>query len=163
MSPTENVTGKRILAALIDMVILAFTFAVVVVIFHQEETVKHDHYAITTYKIDFTGWPFVLYLAGVLAYYVGTEATMFATPGKLALDLRIASADSSPLSFGRIVLRNVLRIVDGLPFLYLVGIITIAASKRDQRVGDMAAQTIVIRACAETSSDAIGSSPDVPG
>jgi uncharacterized RDD family membrane protein YckC len=44
------------------------------------------------------------------------------------------------------VVRNLLRVVDGLPFLYLVGIITIAASKRDQRVGDMAAGTIVVRA-----------------
>jgi uncharacterized RDD family membrane protein YckC len=43
-------------------------------------------------------------------------------------------------------LRNVLRIVDFLPVLYLVGLVTVAVSQRNQRLGDLAAGTLVVRA-----------------
>ena len=71
---------------------------------------------------------------------------MFATPGKLVMSLRVASADDTPLTPGRVALRNILRVVDGLPVLYLVGLITVAASKRNQRVGDIAARSLVVAA-----------------
>jgi uncharacterized RDD family membrane protein YckC len=54
-------------------------------------------------------------------------------------------ADGSVFDWSGALIRNVLRLVDGLPFLYLVGIITIAASKKKQRLGDMAAGTLVVR------------------
>ncbi len=148
MPTEENVTGKRIVAALIDIAILAGIFLVFSVVAGDTETGTRDTANGTTSGIQFnlTGWPMALYLVVVAAYYIGSEAAVSATPGKLALGLRVASADGSTLSLGKVIVRNLLRIVDGLPFLYLVGIITIAASKRDQRVGDMAAGTIVVRA-----------------
>jgi uncharacterized RDD family membrane protein YckC len=161
MSPAENVTGKRIVAALIDIVILGVVFVIFAALFGDTETSKNGSDDGAGFQLNLTGLPFVLYLGVVLVYYIGTEAMRSATPGKLALGLRIASADDTPLSIGRVVVRNVLRIVDGLPFLYLVGIITIAASKRDQRIGDMAAQTIVVPARGATSgaTDATGAPP----
>lgn len=47
---------------------------------------------------------------------------------------------------------NILRVVDWLPFRYLLGIIVVAASKPDQRLGDMAAGTVVIRRAAARSN-----------
>ena len=50
------------------------------------------------------------------------------------------------LTPSKVAIRTILRIVDGLPFLYIVGLIAIFASQRKQRVGDMAAGTLVVKA-----------------
>ena len=147
-----NVTGRRIVAALIDVVVLAVIFGVMVWLFGHRETLRttttgpgissHN----TNTRFNLTGLPLLVYLVIVLSYYVGFESSSRATPGKIAMGLRVVSMSAEPLSLGRIVVRNVLRIVDGLPFLYLVGLITIAASRNHQRLGDMAAATTVSRA-----------------
>jgi uncharacterized RDD family membrane protein YckC len=54
--------------------------------------------------------------------------------------------DGQPLTRQKVAIRTVLRLVDGLPFLYLVGFIAMVASKQKQRLGDMAAGTIVVKA-----------------
>ena len=63
----------------------------------------------------------------------------------MIMGLKVASLDGAAYGPGKAFVRNLLRIVDGLPFLYLVGIFTIAVSKNHQRVGDMAAGTTVVR------------------
>jgi uncharacterized RDD family membrane protein YckC len=148
MAETENVTGKRIVAALIDFAILGVVFALFVFLFGDTETTSRAPDGTTTHGFQFNlnGWPFVLYLVAVLVYYAAAELVFAATPGKLALGLRVVSADETPLTSSRIIVRNLLRLVDALPFLYIVGIIAIAASRRDQRVGDMAARTVVVSA-----------------
>ena len=137
---TGDVVGKRIVAALIDIVILGIVFIVMAIAFGSSEAEGGNA------NVSLTGGSFVLFLLIDLAYYIGFEVVMMATPGKLAMSLRIASADETPLTPGRIALRNILRIVDGLPVLYLVGLVTVAASKRNQRIGDMAARSVVVAA-----------------
>lgn len=66
------------------------------------------------------------------------------TIGKSAAGLRVVRLDGRPLGFLASLLRTVLRIVDYLP-LGLVGTVLILATRRHQRVGDLAAGTIVIR------------------
>jgi uncharacterized RDD family membrane protein YckC len=66
------------------------------------------------------------------------------TPGKRALKLRVVKAEGEPVDFMSSAIRNVLRLVDGLPTSYIPGIISILATKRNQRLGDLAAGTIVI-------------------
>ncbi len=136
----ESVVAKRIVAALIDIAILLLVFVVMAMAFGSSESGDGS------FNLSLNGLPFVLYLLIDLAYYIGFEATMFATPGKLVMSLRVASADDTPLTPGRVALRNILRVVDGLPVLYLVGLITVAASKRNQRVGDIAARSLVVAA-----------------
>ncbi len=51
-----------------------------------------------------------------------------------------------PLDFGRSLVRNLLRIIDSLPFFYIVGLILVASTEKRQRIGDMAASSIVIKA-----------------
>jgi uncharacterized RDD family membrane protein YckC len=66
------------------------------------------------------------------------------TVGKRALKLRVVDARGLRLSFAQVVLRNLLRFVDGLPVFYLVGGLAAVFSKRAQRLGDLAADTLVI-------------------
>jgi uncharacterized RDD family membrane protein YckC len=44
-----------------------------------------------------------------------------------------------------VAVRTILRIVDSLPAFYLLGFIVVVASKEKQRIGDMAAGTVVVR------------------
>jgi uncharacterized RDD family membrane protein YckC len=66
------------------------------------------------------------------------------TPGKWLLGLRVLGDDLRPCGFGRALLRNVLLAADGA-LVYLVGMVVIALSARQQRLGDLAASTVVVR------------------
>jgi uncharacterized RDD family membrane protein YckC len=79
-----------------------------------------------------------------ILYYIVMEATQGATLGKMALGLRVVKVDGSPISWQESIIRNVLRIIDGL-FGYLVGAILIWNSPLRQRLGDQAAGTVVVR------------------
>lgn len=67
------------------------------------------------------------------------------TIGKRLLKLRVMDVRGLHLQFSQIVIRNLLRFVDSLPLFYLVGGITCLISRQVQRLGDIAANTIVIR------------------
>ena len=66
------------------------------------------------------------------------------TPGKRTMRLRVMDAQGLHLQFSQIVIRNLLRFVDSLPGLYLVGGLACLFTSRAQRLGDMAANTIVV-------------------
>lgn len=77
-------------------------------------------------------------------YPVFFEATSGATPGKRAFGLVVVHDDGSPLSLGAAVLRNLIRFVDFLPMGYLLGLGSCLVSDRFQRLGDLAAGTLVV-------------------
>lgn len=67
------------------------------------------------------------------------------TPGKRWTGLRVVKATGGPVGFVSSALRNIVRIVDALPGFYLVGILAVLFTKKNQRLGDLAAGTIVVR------------------
>jgi uncharacterized RDD family membrane protein YckC len=67
------------------------------------------------------------------------------TVGKRLLGLRVMDLTGLELKFGQIAIRNLLRAVDSLPLFYLVGGVATLISRRSQRLGDLAANTVVIR------------------
>lgn len=67
------------------------------------------------------------------------------TPGKRWTGLRVVTTGGGPVSFLTSVVRNLLRLVDLLPGFYGVAIVSVLASNRNQRLGDMAAGTLVVR------------------
>ena len=89
---------------------------------------------------------FAAWLVLAFAYYVLFEWRLGATPGKFALKLRVQNADGTPVTFKAALIRNALRVVDGLPYVvpYLVGAIAIGSSATNQRLGDHAAKTLVV-------------------
>lgn len=68
------------------------------------------------------------------------------TAGKRVLGLRVMDIGGLRMQPSQIVIRNLLRAVDSLPMFYLVGGAACLASRHMQRLGDLAANTIVIRA-----------------
>ncbi len=67
------------------------------------------------------------------------------TPGKRATGLRVVRESGAPVTFVTSAIRNVLRIVDILPFAYGIGMLVVFVTQSNQRLGDLAAGTIVIR------------------
>lgn len=66
------------------------------------------------------------------------------TPGKKVLNLYVAHTDASPITLTGSLVRNLLRVVDFLPFLYGFGLISMLLNRRFQRLGDLAANTVVL-------------------
>lgn len=88
----------------------------------------------------------LLYFAFSIGYGIVTEWRWRGqTFGKRALRLRVVDIHGLRLTFGQIVVRNLLRFVDMLPGPYLVGGLACLFSARCQRLGDLAANTIVVR------------------
>jgi uncharacterized RDD family membrane protein YckC len=67
------------------------------------------------------------------------------TPGKRLNGLRVVRESGAPVTFTASAVRNILRLIDILPGTYLVGIGSILLSSRNQRLGDHAAGTLVVR------------------
>ncbi len=66
------------------------------------------------------------------------------TPGKRLLRLRVIQQSGRPIGLFESMGRNLIRIIDMLPGFYLVGAVCIFATRRQQRLGDMVAGTLVV-------------------
>jgi uncharacterized RDD family membrane protein YckC len=80
-----------------------------------------------------------------LAYFTYMEGSSGQTLGKRLLRIKVVKENGKPLTYVDAFVRTLLRIVDGM-FAYLIGFIVIVATDKKQRVGDMAAGTIVVNA-----------------
>jgi len=88
----------------------------------------------------------LLYFVVSIGYGIAFEwAWRGQTVGKKLLRLRVVDSEGLRLQFNQIVTRNLLRFVDGLPLAYLVGGVACLLSSRCQRLGDLAANTLVVR------------------
>jgi len=67
------------------------------------------------------------------------------TIGKRALGLRVIDEHGLRLTFNQIFMRNLLRLADSLPAMYLLGGIVCILTSRSQRLGDLVAGTVVVR------------------
>ena len=72
------------------------------------------------------------------------EALTGATPGKRLFGLTVVHENATPVSPSGALVRNLLRGVDSLPFLNLVGLVTMMLDGRFRRLGDLAAGTLVV-------------------
>ncbi len=78
-------------------------------------------------------------------YYVVSEAIFGGqTLGKRALRLRVVKDDGTPVKLGDSALRNLLRGVDFLPFLYCLGVVVMGRDRAFRRLGDLLAGTLVV-------------------
>jgi uncharacterized RDD family membrane protein YckC len=127
--------GSRFMAALLDVVIqLGAIFALAIVV----APVGDSGYVVAAY--------FVAVFLILFAYDIALETwNRGRTVGKLAAGLRVVRTGGDPEGFLTASVRNFLRIVDCLPAFYVVGVIAIMITSRNQRLGDLAAGTYVVR------------------
>ncbi|MBX7135781.1 MAG: RDD family protein [Fimbriimonadaceae bacterium] len=87
----------------------------------------------------------VVVVFGSLAYFTLLEGLWNGqTLGKKAARVRVRMADGTPVTFAGAFYRNLLRPADALPIAYLVGFVAIFTNEKSQRIGDLAAGTVVV-------------------
>lgn len=135
--------GRRLLAIIIDGIIIGIVDGIIAAIFHIGMATTTN--GSVSYSASGPGSlvPSIIFIV----YVIVLEATMGATLGKMALGLRVVKMDGSPISWGESIIRNLLRIIDVIPVFipYLLGAILIWTSPMKQRLGDRAAKTVVVR------------------
>ncbi|RLM83440.1 RDD family protein [Haloarcula sp. Atlit-7R] len=131
MGTEGDVIGRRIGAIIIDIVLIAIVSSVISGILAQV-------------RLAFLGSLFGLVIG--FGYYIYLEGTYGQTVGKMALDIVVVMEDGDPIEYGPAAIRTVLRIVDALPAFYLIGIVAVLGTDRKQRLGDIVADTVVVRA-----------------
>jgi uncharacterized RDD family membrane protein YckC len=67
------------------------------------------------------------------------------TPGKRVARIRVIQRSGRPIGLLESMARNLVRYVDQIPFFYAVGVITMFSTRQHQRLGDLAAGTLVVR------------------
>ncbi|GAB7044078.1 MULTISPECIES: RDD family protein [Catenuloplanes] len=139
-----HVTGRRVVANLIDGVLLVGVGAGIMMATGVETTTA------TTTAGTSTMWSMspagtLMYAAFALAYYVLMERFFGRTLGKMVTGIRVVGEGSGAApTWGQAFIRTLLRVVDGM-FGYLVAFVAVLVSGKRQRLGDMAAKTLVVR------------------
>ena len=87
----------------------------------------------------------LVFLFILFAYFILMEAYVGWTIGKRVLGMRVVDRTGNKVGFSKSLIRNLLRLVDGLPTLNILGIILVVCSPRGQRFGDRVAKTFVER------------------
>jgi uncharacterized RDD family membrane protein YckC len=81
-----------------------------------------------------------------LVYFTYFEGTSGQTLGKQILHIRVVDETTlKPLEFGPALIRNIFRIIDVLPFLYIIGLIVMVIDRQKRRLGDIVAHSIVVK------------------
>ena len=167
--------GSRLLAALIDLLcMLLFLIAAIVIALSgmsgRSDNLKKIAENASTQEPWIRGLDAAATIVLLLSvfvviwgYYIICEmVTGGASPGKRALGLRVIRDNGLPIGFTQSMLRNLVRIVDFLPWGYGVGLVAVFASRRSQRLGDMAAGTLVVKLAAAGSAPLQAMPPVLP-
>lgn len=132
--------GSRLTARILDHLIQAAVAIAALIVFNA------------SIDTDSLGSAFVTIIGILIAFSLFWVYDVFfeafaggRTPGKRAVGIRVVGARGEPIGFPAAVVRNLLRFVDEYLTLWIVALISMVRSERNQRVGDMAAGTMVVR------------------
>jgi len=150
----SKLDNRRVIAAIVDLLLV--TAGAVVVLVAGDSLTGDRQSALAAVVL---GW--------ALYYFFALESGEGQTIGKKLMRLRVVRADGSPAGMREIGVRTILRVIDN----YLVGLIVmLATGERRQRIGDLAAGTIVVDAsgsavaapapAAPVAEDEVGPEPE---
>jgi uncharacterized RDD family membrane protein YckC len=125
--------GSRFVAALLDTIIKLVVIVAILLALAYAGNVGYALAALAIFLVQ--------YGYDVLFEVLAAGRTL----GKRWCGLRVVTSDGRPIGLIASAGRNLMRVVDFLPAVYIVGSISILASARNQRLGDIVAHTIVVR------------------
>ncbi len=130
--------GSRIVAGIIDLVVISAAYTAL------SYVSSGLLYFLPQELQPFVTAFFIVLFAFLLFVYFWFMEYFFRgrTLGKMAAGLRVMMADGTPITSGAAFLRSILILADYIPF-FIVGLAAIFTNERAQRLGDMAAGTIV--------------------
>jgi uncharacterized RDD family membrane protein YckC len=135
--------GSRFVALLVDYLIWLVAIIALILIFHYVDP-SLTHFS----KLGEKWAEAILTLLGFGLYW--GYFTLFEafwngrTPGKRVAKIRVIQRSGRGIGLFEAMTRNLLRVVDQFPLVYAVGVITIFLTKQHQRLGDLAAGTLVV-------------------
>ncbi|MCP4421099.1 MAG: RDD family protein [Chloroflexi bacterium] len=132
--------GSRFLAALIDTTIIALLLGAVSAIigFAFFRDAESNSFLIALLSL--------LSFAFFWGYYIFFEMRWNgSSPGKSLVGIRVIRGDGTPITLAESVIRNLIRLVDFLPGAYGLGLVTMFIDGKARRLGDLAANTLVVR------------------
>lgn len=132
--------GSRAAAQLIDWIILLVVQILFVISFIQST----EKFSVKANGLMPAILILVLFIINWGYFMLFEFFTAGRTPGKMLMGLRVVQDNGQPLTFLSSFLRNILRLIDFLPILYVIGILMIFLHSRHKRIGDLAAGTIVV-------------------
>lgn len=132
LGTSGGVIWHRVLAYVIDSVLMGLIWGMVI---------------LAGTALDDTGSLLLVFvgMVAMLVYGFLLEGLYGYTPGKYLLGLVVVKSDGSNCTVGASILRNLLWIVDALPTANLVAMVLILGTDDDQRVGDLVADTVVVK------------------
>lgn len=91
-------------------------------------------------------WVMLVSIFVTVGYYLLFEALWNGqTVGKRMAGIRVVKRNGAPLMFSDVLIRNLIRPIDYLPSNGLIGLVSFFATSDQQRLGDLAADTVVVR------------------
>jgi uncharacterized RDD family membrane protein YckC len=136
--------GSRFIAILVDYLIWGFVFLVLGIVAAIIIPALHFFGGVSA------NWAVGIFVLIIFLLQWGYFALFEAfgngrTPGKRVARIRVIHQSGRGINFVESLARNLVRFVDYLPGFYAVGIVAIFLSRRNQRLGDMVAGTLVVR------------------
>lgn len=131
--------GSRFLAQAIDLIVFGLLALVIGIAAAAFGAVFHNS------QLALLLW-LLLSFCLIFGYFLVSEALFGGqTLGKRMLRLRVVQDRGEPIGFSQAAVRNLIRIVDFLPFFYGIGLVALFINGRGKRLGDLAAGTLVVR------------------
>jgi uncharacterized RDD family membrane protein YckC len=132
--------GSRFLAGIIDTFLIGLIYFVFSLSLGYIRTTFEDWSSV------FVAIILILMFLVFWGYYILFELLWNGqSPGKRAVGLRVVHTGGRPISFVGSAIRNLVRVVDFLPSMYGVGVVSMFVDGRSRRLGDLAAGTLVIK------------------
>ncbi len=135
--------GVRLAAQAIDALLLVAVFVVVSYAVYLVMAGAGEFAVVGEEPSSLPLW--IAFLTGAFLYFWLCEGVWGRTPGKRLLDLRVIRADGAPAGLRRSLVRTLLRPVDLLPLIYVLGAGVVWLTPHRQRLGDLAAGTVVVQ------------------
>jgi len=149
--------GSRFVALLVDYLIWIAVFIALILIVHYVDP-SLEHFSKLGEK-----WATAVFTLLGFAFYWGYFTLFEAfwngrTPGKRVARIRVIQRSGRGIGLFEAMTRNLLRVIDQIPMIYAVGVVTIFLTKQHQRLGDLAAGTLVVHEREQLDAPSAGSS-----
>src|SRR5215213_3877502 len=129
--------GSRFIAAILDLIVQGSVILAAAIVFGVSGA-SDSSIGVAAFTIVF----FLVFFAYDVLFEVRSRGR---TLGKRWTGLRVMRTGGRPVTFVPSCVRNVMRLVDILPLFYAVGMFSIFFTARNQRLGDLAAGTLIVR------------------
>jgi uncharacterized RDD family membrane protein YckC len=137
--------GSRFVAVLLDTLIIGAVYFALGLVFVLALTAVHALNQMDSMTMWFVAALVLVAFVVNWGYFALCEAYWQGqTPGKRVMKLRVIKDSGRQITLFEALARNLVRFIDYLPGMYLTGVIAMLCNKRNQRLGDMVAGTLVV-------------------